>query len=55
MENIKVWKKINYKNNKLDGEYITYHKNGNILNIKNYTNGKQYGEFKSFHKDGTIW
>ena len=47
--------KCTYKNNKLEGECIEYHPNGNIWVQGTFIKGKQNGIFKYWDNDGTLW
>ncbi len=41
-------------NNKKEGEYIEYYKNGNIYRVCNYTDGKLNGTYKIYYESGQL-
>jgi antitoxin component YwqK of YwqJK toxin-antitoxin module len=43
-----------YKNGKKVGEYLTYHKNGNLASRIHYKDGKIIGKSEHFFKDGDL-
>lgn len=48
----KLIQRANYKNGLLNGEYITYFKNGLPSNISNYKNGKLNGKWILYYDNG---
>lgn len=46
--------KTNYKDGKMDEEYVVYHKNGQIAYKTNYKDGKQVGECVCYYENGQI-
>ena len=42
------------KNGKREGEWIGYHRNGQLYSKGNYKNGKKEGEWVEFHDDGQL-
>ncbi len=41
-----------YEDGSIEGEYITYHKNGELSTIGHYREGKLHGPYKSFYDTG---
>lgn len=48
----RITQRANYKNGLLDGEYITYFKNGLPSSISNYKNGKLNGKWILYYDNG---
>ena len=44
----------NYRNDKLEGECITFYPSGKIMSKGNYKDGKLHGEYKSLYENGNI-
>ena len=42
-----------FQNDKLEGDYIAYYKNGQIKEKATYKNGNLVGKFLSFNEDGS--
>jgi hypothetical protein len=43
-----------FKDGKLDGPWVYYHKNGQLESKGNWKNGKREGPWVVFHKNGTV-
>lgn len=41
--------------NKRDGDWFAYHKNGNLCTEAHYVNGKEEGEYKVYHDNGYLY
>jgi antitoxin component YwqK of YwqJK toxin-antitoxin module len=50
----KLYEKSYYKNGKLDGESITYERNGDIKFIRTFKNGLADGKFLGYHENGNL-
>lgn len=53
-ESVQVCKMGNYINDKLEGDYICYHPNGNIKVVANLTQGRLNGLYLKYHETGDI-
>jgi len=51
---IKLLSKYFIFNGKQEGEYKSYHWNGQLWVICNYKNGAFEGEYRSYHKNGQL-
>jgi len=50
----KVYERINYVDNKMEGKRYTYHSTGNIWKEQNYKDGKLDGECKRYDRSGKL-
>lgn len=41
--------------NKRDGDWFAYHKNGNLCTEAHYVNGKEEGQYKVYHDNGYLY
>ena len=49
-----IYKRIEFKNHKMEGEYASYFRKGRLIDHTYYTKNKEDGEFKNFQVDGSI-
>ena len=47
-------KETNYKNDRYNGVYKSYYKNGNLMIEKNYKDSKLFGPFKVYSINGDV-
>ena len=44
-----------YKNDKEDGPWVVYYKNGQLLSKGTLKDGKMDGHWVGYHDNGTVW
>ena len=52
-DNGQLERKFYRKKQELEGPWVNYSENGQIIMVGNYKNGKEDGEWKWFEKDGS--
>ena len=54
-DNENLFEEYFQSNGKKEGEYKSYHRNGQLWVIGNYVNGLKEGEFKQYYEIGQLW
>ena len=47
--------KVSYKNGKEEGEWVGYHRNGQLSSKGSYKNGLWEGDWVEYYGDGTLY
>lgn len=53
-KNRTIYRKVFYKNGKIDGKFLEYYNTGELKEIGTYENGLREGNWREFYKNGKI-